>query len=142
VPGEYAYDQNGNMIQDLNKGIGNIEYNYLNLPQKVMKSPTNYLTYVYDADFNLKVKVNSHGYELIKDTTASYHDSLKMFVTFRFEPYYRRYTHPDIYKYFEGETSRFKQIADSLYSIKALPNAEGYLNDTIPLASSIIVSIK
>jgi len=48
VPGEYAYDQNGNMIQDLNKGIGNIEYNYLNLPQKVMKSPTDYLTYVYD----------------------------------------------------------------------------------------------
>ena len=97
---------------------------------------------VPEGDFNLKVKVNSHGYELVKDTTVSYHDSLKMFVTFKFEPYYKRYTHPDIYKHFEGETSRFKEIADSLYSIKALSNAEEYLNDTIPLKSSIEISIK
>lgn len=93
-------------------------------------------------EFNLKVKVNSHGHELVKDTTVSYHDSLKMFVSFRFEPYYKRYNHPDIYNYFEGETTRFKQIADSLYSIKALSNAEEYLNDTIPLESSIRISIK
>lgn len=93
-------------------------------------------------EFNLKVKVNSHGHELVKDTTVSYHDSLKMFVSFRFEPYYKRYTHPDIYNYFEGETTRFKQIADSLYSINALSNAEEYLNDTIPLKSSIRISIK
>ena len=46
---EYSYDGNGNMVQDLNKGVGNIEYNYLNLPQKVAKSATDYITYVYDA---------------------------------------------------------------------------------------------
>jgi hypothetical protein len=65
-----------------------------------------------------------------------------MFVTFKFEPYYKRYSNPDIYKHFEGETSRFKEIADSLYSVKALPNAEKYLNDTIPLKSSIKIIIK
>lgn len=60
---------------------------------------------VPNGEFNLKVKVNSYGYELVKDTTVSYHDSLKVFVTFRFEPYYKRYNHPDIYNYFEGETT-------------------------------------
>jgi hypothetical protein len=97
---------------------------------------------VPERDFNLKIKVNSNGFELAKDTTISYRDSLNVFVTFNFEPYYKRYTHPDIYNYFVGETTRFKEIADSLYSVKALPNAEEYLNDTIPLKSSIKISIK
>lgn len=29
---EYAYDANGNLTKDLNKGIGSIQYNCLNLP--------------------------------------------------------------------------------------------------------------
>jgi RHS repeat-associated protein len=53
---DYKYDANGNMIQDLNKGIGNttsetvniISYNYLNLPE-VVKKGTNAIRYVYDA---------------------------------------------------------------------------------------------
>jgi hypothetical protein len=97
---------------------------------------------VPERDFNLKVKVSSNGAEVTKDTTVSYHDSLKLFVTFSFEPYYKRYTNPEIYKHFEGETSRLKEIADSLYAVKALPDAEEYLNDTIPLKSSIEISIK
>ena len=32
---EYAYDANGNLTKDLNKGISNIQYNSLNLPSKV-----------------------------------------------------------------------------------------------------------
>ncbi len=32
---DYQYDLNGNMIQDTNKGITNITYNYLNLPTQV-----------------------------------------------------------------------------------------------------------
>ena len=32
---EYFYDANGNLTQDKNKGIGNIRYNYLNLPRLV-----------------------------------------------------------------------------------------------------------
>jgi hypothetical protein len=97
---------------------------------------------VPERDFNFKVKVKSNGYELEKDTTVLYQDSLKVFVTFNFEPYHKRYNNPEIYKFFEGETSRLKEIADSLYSIKALSNAAEYLNDTIPLKSSIEISIK
>ena len=31
----YAYDANGNMTRDLNKGISNITYNLLNLPGEI-----------------------------------------------------------------------------------------------------------
>jgi RHS repeat-associated protein len=46
---EYAYDWNGNTVKDNNKGINPIEYNSLNLPKKVSKSGTEYITYTYDA---------------------------------------------------------------------------------------------
>ncbi|WP_299117038.1 DUF6443 domain-containing protein [uncultured Winogradskyella sp.] len=51
---DYLYDVNGNMIQDLNKNIVNIEYNHLNLPTKVTFGMGNALgsdmiNYVYDA---------------------------------------------------------------------------------------------
>lgn len=50
---EYTYDRNGNMTQDLNKGISEISYNSLNLPDKLvisnsLGSATN--TYLYSAD--------------------------------------------------------------------------------------------
>ena len=32
---EYSYDFNGNLTKDLNKNIDMIQYNYLNLPNKV-----------------------------------------------------------------------------------------------------------
>ena len=32
---EYAYDANGNLTKDLNKGISNISYNCLNLPSSI-----------------------------------------------------------------------------------------------------------
>lgn len=46
---DYAYDANGNMIIDKNKDIDTIEYNYLNLPQKVIKKNGAYVKYVYNA---------------------------------------------------------------------------------------------
>lgn len=53
---EYKYDANGNLINDLNKGIGNaltdnvnvITYNYLNLPETVKKRGRE-VRYIYDA---------------------------------------------------------------------------------------------
>ncbi|WP_321333085.1 RHS repeat-associated core domain-containing protein [uncultured Bacteroides sp.] len=50
---EYYYDLNGNLTQDLNKGITGITYNFLNLPQSVtinntLGQATN--TYTYAAD--------------------------------------------------------------------------------------------
>ena len=32
---EYTYDENGNLTQDLNRNIEDIQYNFLNLPQRI-----------------------------------------------------------------------------------------------------------
>jgi len=45
---EYTYDGNGNMRTDANKGITNINYNYLNLPTSVSMAGGT-ITYTYDA---------------------------------------------------------------------------------------------
>ena len=46
---EYIYDANGNMTQDLNKGITLITYNHLNLPTEVQFGTVNKIQYIYDA---------------------------------------------------------------------------------------------
>ncbi len=46
---DYDYDANGNMIQDLNKGIEGITYNHLNLPTEVRFGAGNKIQYIYDA---------------------------------------------------------------------------------------------
>ena len=47
---EYAYDANGNLTKDLNKGITNISYNCLNLPSVVTFSDGSTIAYTYGAD--------------------------------------------------------------------------------------------
>lgn len=47
--GEYQYDVNGNMIVDANKGITNISYNYMNLPEEINFNNGNTIRYMYDA---------------------------------------------------------------------------------------------
>ena len=47
---KYTYDNNGNLTKDLNKGISNISYNSLSLPQVVTFSNGNTITYLYTAD--------------------------------------------------------------------------------------------
>ena len=47
---EYTYDQNGNMTKDSNKGIANITYNLLSLPQVVTFSDGSTITYTYTYD--------------------------------------------------------------------------------------------
>ena len=46
---DYAYDNNGNLIEDYNKSIENISYNYLNLPQRIWFGNGDSITYIYDA---------------------------------------------------------------------------------------------
>lgn len=43
---EYSHNGSGNMIKDLNSGITNIAYNFLNLPTQIMKSSMN-ISYIY-----------------------------------------------------------------------------------------------
>ena len=44
------YDENGNLVKDLNKNVLNIEYNCLDLPSKVTFGDGNTIEYVYAAD--------------------------------------------------------------------------------------------
>ncbi|CAD5265061.1 MULTISPECIES: DUF6443 domain-containing protein [unclassified Imperialibacter] len=48
---DYAYDANGNLLQDLNKNIpaNGIEYNHLNLPTKITITDLGYFVFTYDA---------------------------------------------------------------------------------------------
>jgi RHS repeat-associated protein len=46
---DYAYDANGNMTKDDNKGITNITYNHLNLPFIIYFADDNKITYLYNA---------------------------------------------------------------------------------------------
>ena len=53
---EYLYDKNGNMTRDYNKGIDEISYNYLNLPE-TLASGTDQLQFTNDAS-GTKLKKN------------------------------------------------------------------------------------
>ncbi len=46
---DYTYDANGNVASDANKGITNIVYNFLNLPQTITFANSNVIQFVYDA---------------------------------------------------------------------------------------------
>lgn len=57
---EYIYDDNGNMVEDKNKGITSILYNHLNLPTFVTLSGGN-IQYIYDATGVKLKKIVSTG---------------------------------------------------------------------------------
>ncbi|MEQ9403514.1 MAG: DUF6443 domain-containing protein [Cyclobacteriaceae bacterium] len=85
---DYAYDANGNMVKDLNKSIDSIYYNHLNLPIKVVFSPSgggqgedDRIEYLYDAagiklsqivyEAGDTVKVTDYVGEFIYETDTS-----------------------------------------------------------------------
>ncbi len=47
---EYTYDENGNLTQDLNRNIKDIQYNFLNLPETITFGDGSTTEYLYDAD--------------------------------------------------------------------------------------------
>lgn len=83
---EYAYDSNGNMIKDLNKGIDAIKYNYLNLPSEVIQDATHKVMYTYDATgAKLKKSLISDGNITDRYYTGTYEydkDSLPVLIHF------------------------------------------------------------
>ena len=46
---EYFYDANGNLLKDLNKKIIDIQYNFLNLPNRIEFEDGSSISYLYDA---------------------------------------------------------------------------------------------
>ncbi|WP_288435436.1 DUF6443 domain-containing protein [uncultured Chryseobacterium sp.] len=53
-PNTMAYDDNGNMTSHMDKGISSIQYNYLNLPGKIIQN-SKIMDYMYRAD-GVKIK--------------------------------------------------------------------------------------
>ena len=47
---EYAYDSNGNVTRDDNRGISSIEYNALGLPSRISVGSGSSIEYIYSAD--------------------------------------------------------------------------------------------
>lgn len=72
---DYLYDYNGNMKEDLNKGITKIEYNYLNLPKRVELDNGNYIEYIYDA---AGTKLSKRVYkDNVLDVTTDYNGEVE-----------------------------------------------------------------
>ena len=76
---DFGYDPNGNMVHDLNKGIGTalnngITYNHLNLPVEVKFDNDNLkkITYIYDAMGSKLQKAVTDGSSVITDYVGNY----------------------------------------------------------------------
>jgi len=66
IPKEYAYDTNGNMLYDANGGVSDIEYNVLNLPDKIHFTAGHKNLYTYDAG-GQKLKLVNYSSNKILD---------------------------------------------------------------------------
>ncbi|UWX68451.1 RHS repeat-associated core domain-containing protein (plasmid) [Empedobacter stercoris] len=99
---DYKYDLNGNLTKDLNKGITEIKYNYLNLPTEVLWNATQKINYTYDASGVKLRKVVTDG------TTITTTDYLGGF----------QYTH------------RVSPTIRETQRLEFFPTAEGYVNVT------------
>ncbi len=55
----YTYDQNGNLIKDVNKNIVSITYNVLNLPEEIVFSDGKKIIYTYSAEGK---KISQHTF--------------------------------------------------------------------------------
>ena len=72
IENEYTYDYNGNLTQDSNKGICNIAWNSLNLPNVVTFEDGSTVTYLYAADgTKLRTLHNINGATTQKDYCGS-----------------------------------------------------------------------
>ena len=69
TPAKYSYDLNGNMTQDLNNGIENIEYNVLNLPKLFTFANGGTIRYTYSAAGGI---AGSFGGSLIGTSTVDW----------------------------------------------------------------------
>ncbi|WP_147320134.1 DUF6443 domain-containing protein [Chitinophaga silvisoli] len=102
---DYAYDGNGNLIQDLNKGISSITYNYLNLPEQITFTNKGTITYQYNAT-GIKMKKTVIDISVTPvDTTVSDYDGIVVYKQ-------------DTLQYLSHEEGRIRPIYDSGKAVK------------------------
>ncbi len=65
---DYAYDGNGNLIKDLNKGISSITYNHLDLVKNVSLASNRSLSFMYSATGEKLQKKYKNGNTIVADT--------------------------------------------------------------------------
>lgn len=71
---DYSYDPNGNLIQDKNRGISSVSYNYLNLPARLVVGGQT-LSYIYDASGQKrKLSVSNGGESTLYEGAFEYSD--------------------------------------------------------------------
>ncbi len=71
---EYNYDLNGNMTADKNKGLVNVKYNFLNLPELLTGDDNKTIRYIYTAD-GQKVATTADGKTTYYAGLAIYEES-------------------------------------------------------------------
>lgn len=73
---EFTYDQNGNLLTDVNKGVTGIQWNHLNMPTEITISNPQHngsISYVYSADgIKLQKTVNENTNSTITDYAGAY----------------------------------------------------------------------
>ncbi len=99
---DYTYDNNGNMVSDLNKGIFEISYNFLNLPDTIVNSTGDTVIYYYDA-----MGTKLRQIVIDSDTTGRYYfngfeynDTLVLDIIHNEEGYVSRSTEDYQYNYY------------------------------------------
>jgi len=73
-PTDYNYDGNGNLIQDNNRGIDRVVYNFLNLPQLIHVNGKGNVIYTYDATGNRLLKQTIDSVAALATTTLYLND--------------------------------------------------------------------
>ena len=63
----YTYDANGNLKSDVAKGITNIVYNYLNLPQTIEFTNNRKIEFIYDAT-GMKLRKTTYENNVVKES--------------------------------------------------------------------------
>lgn len=114
---DYGYDGNGNISKDLNKDLGLIRYNYLNLPDFISLPGKGTISFLYDA------KGRKHQKTVVDSTVSPVLTSTTYYIdNFVYESKEHAVAQPED----EVQTQQFFTHADGRTRFKGI---DGYTND-------------
>lgn len=109
---DFGYDDNGNMKVHMDNGISSIDYNYLNLPNKILTSPQ-----VFFNTYQLYYKYRSDGQKVEKTYITSQMDVVGNLELVELKTYYL-----DGFQY--SQNVNFGSVSPLL--LRFIPTSEGY----------------